>query len=156
MSLHHWVHPLAPYSSTLPYPVSHSSLHWLSSWDSQAVCCHFKGSCICLHVTQTPRSCQTPTSERWPLLPSSSTFLFFPGMPHVPHSPSMLLPVLCSFAPVSRIRMHQDSIFLLYIFSLGLNTIYVLMTYSSSVQIHTANNQKSNSVLSKKAICWLT
>lgn len=46
--------------------------------------------------------------------------------------------------PTSRVIMSQDSVFLLYVFSLVLHTSYVLMTQGSSVRIHTSNNQKSN------------
>lgn len=78
-----------------------------------------------------------------------------------PHSTSMFLPVShLSFVslflgPVSKVKMPQDLIFLLYIFFLGLSTIDMLITPESSVRIHTASNQKSNSV-SIKVVYWLT
>lgn len=81
--------------------------------------------------------------------------------PYSPRSPSVFLPVspLSSvplfLGPVSKVKMPQDLIFLLSIFSLGLSTIDMLITPESSVRIHTASNQKSNSV-SIKVVYWLT
>lgn len=125
--------------------------HW------QAVCWHFQGSRICPHVTQALRN--SPIGDHSLILKHFSPWEAM--TPYPPHSPSVFLPVSSlSFVPlflgsVSKVKMPQDLIFLLYIFSLGLRAIDMLITPGSSVRIHTASNQKSNSV-SIKVVYWLT
>lgn len=127
-------------SSTLPSTDCSCWGHW------QAVCCPFQGSFICPPVTQTPRN--SPRGDHSLILQA------FPLWDQWLHTClvwicQFLFSLSCSSSLIQFLMLDASKLNVLH-FLLGLYISCVLMTQKSSVRIRTANNQKSNSVLSNK------
>ena len=162
------------FSPTAPSPLTHCSSHLCSKTQNVCLPTAFTPPLTALNkvtdklyvaipkVMYLLPSCNLNSQElskKGPLPHSSNIFL---PRCSTPTLVSSYVPAHCfslSHAPLPWPRLSgcnaSNLVLLLSTYSLRWNTICVLVTSEASVRTHTANNQKSNSVLSNKGGLWL-